>query len=270
MANRAIDIPQRYYVEDSLFPTDNMLEIPQLRLDMQPKSCAIPFVLFGEARRSFQMRGQGTLCFYTDDYRFNTVYEHPEKILYMQPKNIVEPNFSLYDETPIAFGMQQIYKKRWIGRAMQERGVRVFVDLCCSPKFYKLNLMGVPAGYHSFCTRGYSHQVEHLAFELEMAKMIAGDNELLFVCYGGGDPCKQFCRENGLVYVTPVVEVRNKDQRHQKMKEAVAFFDQEISMTALNPKLNDLPKLEQMMGERVEDFRQHSIAVSERKEANNG
>ena len=108
-----------------------------------------------------------------------------------------------------------------------------------------------------------------MAFELEMAKMIAGDNELLFVCYGGGDPCKQFCRENGLVYVTPVVEVRNKDQRHQKMKEAVAFFDQEISMTALNPKLNDLPKLEEMMGERVEDFRQHSIAVS-RKEAENG
>ena len=63
MANRTIDIPQRYYVEDSLFPTDNMLEIPQLRVDMQPKSCAIPFVLFGEQRRSFQMRGQGTLCF---------------------------------------------------------------------------------------------------------------------------------------------------------------------------------------------------------------
>ena len=79
----------------------------------------------------------------------------------------------------------------------------------------------------------------------------------------------RFCRENGLVYVTPVVEVRNKDQRHQKMKEAVAFFDQEISMTALNPKLNDLPKLEQMMGERVEDFGQHSVAVS-RKEVANG
>ena len=202
------------------------------------------------------MGGTGTLCFYTDDYRFQSVYEHPEKIVAMQPANIVEPNFSLYDETPIAFGMQQIYKKRWIGRAMQMKGIRVFVDLCCSPKFYKLNLLGVPRGYKSFCTRGYSHQVEHLAYELEIARMVSNDaDDLLFVCYGGGEPCKSFCRENGLVYVTPVVEVRNKNVRNEKMKEAIAFFGKEISMTDLNPKLNDLPKLEEMMGERMLDYR---------------
>ena len=251
----------RYEIQDSLFPADNDLEIPALRIDMQPKTCAIPFVLFGEARRSFKMGGNGTLCFYTEDYRFNTVYEHPEKIVAMQPANIVEPNFSLYDETPIAFGMQQIYKKRWIGRAMQMKGIRVFVDLCCSPKFYKLNLLGVPLGYSAFCTRGYSHQVEHLAYELEIARMVADGNDLLFVCYGGGKPCKDFCRDNGLIYVTPVVEVRNKNVRHEKMKEAVAFFGQQISMAALSPKVANLPSLEKMMDERVIDFR---------KEANNG
>ena len=254
-------IPQRYYVEDSLFPTDNELEVPILRLDRQPKSCAIPFVLFGEARRSFNMGGTGTLCFYTEDYRFSTVYEHPEKILKMEPLNVVEPNFSLYDETPIAFGLQQIYKKRFIGRAMQQKGKGVFVDLCCSPKFYKLNLLGVPRGYASFCTRGYSHQVEHLAYELEIAKMVADGNELLFVCYGGGQPCKDFCRQNGLIYVTPVVEVKNRSKRNERMKEAIAFFDQQISMTALSPQVANLPDLDDMMEERVIDFR---------KEANNG
>lgn len=265
-------IPQRFYVEDSLFPTDNDLEIPTLKLDMQPKSVAIPFVLFGETRRSFKMQGQGTLCFYTEDYRFNTVYEHPEKITYMQPANIVEPNFSLYDETPISMGLNQIYKKRWIGRAMQQRGIRVFVDLCCSPKYYKLNLMGVPRGYASFCTRGYSHQVEHLAYEYEIAKMVADGNELTFVCYGGGKPCKDFCRDNGLVYVTPAVEIRNKNVRYEKMKEAVAFFGQQISMATLNPKLNELPGLDEMMGEKVEDF-SNGVAVKQLqtdKEVKNG
>ena len=252
-------IPQKYYFQDSLFPSNNDLEIPTLRLDMQPKSCAIPFVLWGEQRRSFKMNNAGTLCFYTEDYRFNSVYEHPEKILYMEPLNIVEPNFSLYDETPIAFGMQQIYKKRWIGRAMQERGVRVFVDLCVSPKFYKLNLLGVPPGYSRFCTRGYSFQVEHLEVELELAKMVAGDNPLLFVVYGGGKPCKDFCRDNGLVYVTPVVEIRNKDVRHQKMKEAIAFMGQEISMTELMPQYEKLPTKDEMLSNRIEDFRQKQI-----------
>jgi hypothetical protein len=45
------------------------------------------------------------------------------------------------------------------------------------------------------------------------------------------------------------------------MKEAVAFFDQQISMAALSPKVANLPSLESMMEERVIDFR---------KEANNG
>ena len=102
-----------------------------------------------------------------------------------------------------------------------------------------------------------------MAFELEIARMVADGRDVLFVCYGGGQPCKDFCRENGLVYVTPVVEVKNRNVRYEKMKEAVAFFGQEISMTALNPKLNDLPRLEEMMGDRVEDF-------SNRKEADNG
>ena len=138
---------------------------------------------------------------------------------------------------------------------MQERGIRVFVDLCVSPKFYRLNLLGVPAGYSRFCTRGYSFQIEHLEVELELAKMIAGDNSLLFVVYGGGKPCKDFCRDNGLVYVTPAVEVRNKDVKHQKMKESIAFMGQEVSMLELMPQLKDLPSKSQMLSEQVKDFR---------------
>ncbi len=171
------------FVPDCILQTDNDLEIPSLRLDMQPQFCDIPFVCFGEQKRTFQMNGNGTLHFYTDDYRFSAVYEHPEKILQHNPANIVEPNFSLFNETPIAFGMQAIYKKRFLGRAMQEKGIRVFVDLNVAPKFYKLNLLGVPLGYSSFCTRGYEDRLNQLEFELEMAKCVANGNELTFVVY---------------------------------------------------------------------------------------
>lgn len=61
-------MPQNNYILDCLFPSDNDAEIPMLRLDMQPKFCDIPFVCFGEQRLTFQMNGQGTLHFYTDDY----------------------------------------------------------------------------------------------------------------------------------------------------------------------------------------------------------
>ena len=234
---------------DCLFPTDNELEIPTLSLDCQPKLVEIPFVCFGDQRRTFDMRGNGTLHFYTDDYRFSAVYDHPDRITQSHPANIVEPNFSLFNETPVAFGMQAVYKKRFIAKMMQQCGIGVFVDLNVAPKFYKLNLVGVPLGYGAFCTRGYSDRVNQLAFEYEMAKVVANGNPLTFVCYGGGEVCKQFCREHGLVYVTPIIAIKNKAKSFEKMVESIAFFDTKVSIGAGNK-----PTLDELLSKQVLDF----------------
>lgn len=221
----------REYIPDCLFPTDNDLEIPTLRLDMQPEFCEIPFVCFGEQARTFKMKGNGTLHFYTEDYRFNTVFQHPEKIVQMEPANIVEPNFSLFSETPVAFGLQEIYRKRFIARSMQERGIRVLVDLNVNSKFYKINMLGVPLGYHSFCTRGYRNRIEYLQIEYGIAREWAGQNvdKLLFVIYGGGKEAKEFAKKNQCVYVEMLVNVRNKmkslENRMEKIKQTIAFDD---------------------------------------------
>lgn len=39
-----------YYVPDSLFDSNNELEIPNLRLDVQPQAVEIPFVCYGGAK----------------------------------------------------------------------------------------------------------------------------------------------------------------------------------------------------------------------------
>ena len=241
--------------EDCLFPCNNDLEIPNLRLDLQPRVCSVPFLCFGEQKRTHNMKGVGTLHFYTDDYRFNTVYEHPEKILRHNPANIVEPNFSLYNDTPIAFGMQAVYKKRMVSRLMQENGIRVFVDLNVAPKFYKLNLLGVPKGYSAFCTRGYSDRLNLLEFELEMAKFVADGNDMTFVVYGGGEEVKKFCRDNGLVYVTPVIAIKNKLKSFEKMKEVVAFMDTDISMK------NQLLEAKELFDRQVESFKEEKLLL---------
>ncbi len=239
-------------VPDCLFPTDNALEIPTLRLDMQPKFCDIPFVLYGEQKRTFQMGGCGTLHFYCDDYRFNSVYEHPEKILFHNPANIVEPNFSLFTETPIAFGMQAVYKKRFIARQMQEKGIRVFVDLNVNAKFYKLNLLGVPKGYSCFSTRGYSDRVNQLYFEYEIAKYVAQGVPRMFVVYGGGEDIKKACNEIGAIYVNPIISIKNKAKSFAKMKESIAFFGKEIDPETLLPGLKDLPTQDDLMSKQIQ------------------
>ena len=80
------------FCPDAIYECDNDLEIPSLRLDMQAKRCTIPFLAFGEQKRTYQMNGTGTLHFYVDDYRWgDSLYQHPEKILKHNPMNIIEP-----------------------------------------------------------------------------------------------------------------------------------------------------------------------------------
>lgn len=221
-------------IPDQLFPTDNDAEIPQLRLDMQAKEHIIPFLCFGEQKRTYDLNYSGCLHFYTDDYRFSVIYEHPERILQHHPASIVEPNFSLFNEMPVAFGLQAIYKKRWIARAMQEKGIRVFVDLNVAQKFYKLNMLGVPMGWSAFSTRGYSDRVPNLEFEYELAKSWAQGNPLVFEIYGGGDECRYFAKtHDGCVYHTPVVTTKKKLEAVKKIHEGVAFFNEEFSIKGL-------------------------------------
>ena len=241
------------YIPDSLFPTDNDFEVPSLRLDMAASTCEIPFVFFGEQKRTYQMNGTGTLHFYTDDYRFSSVYDHPEKILQHNPNNIVEPNFSLFNETPIAFGLQAIYKKRTIARQMQEKGIKVFVDLNVANKFYAFNLLGVPRGYNAFCTRGYEDRMNALEFEYEIAKKVANGNNLTFVVYGGGERIKEWCKQKGVVYVTPVIIIKNKLKSLQRMAKNTALFKDTWDMGATIPTLEDLLKKQVLIFKRHEN-----------------
>lgn len=230
------------YIPDQIFPSDNSWEIPNLRLDVQPKGAEIPFLAYGEQKRTFDMRGTGTLHFYRDDYKFANIYDHPEKVLQHHPQNIVEPNFSLFNETPPAFGLQAVYKKRWIARAMQERGIGVFVDLNVAQKFIKLNLMGVPRGYNAFATRGYSDRIPALEIEYALAQAISGRDRPLFVCYGGGKGCRDFCNRVGAVYVTPIVVVKSKAMALKQLLAdgVIAFAEEDYSIQAIEEKQRQL------------------------------
>lgn len=66
-------------IPDQLFPCDNDLEIPTLDLSIQATSCDIPFLCFGEQKRTFNLNNTGTLHFYTDDYRFTQCTNIPKK-----------------------------------------------------------------------------------------------------------------------------------------------------------------------------------------------
>ena len=184
--------------KDILFPSDNRYDIPCLRLDRQAGHLELPFVPYGTGRRNKRV---ATLHFYVDDYRFNALWKNPAKIFDNNPAAAVECNYSLFDTTPLAFGLQFIYQKRWMSRYWQENGIRIYVDLNVSSKFFEYNRMGVPDGWNAFATRGALGGLELLKAKFNQARQISGLDSPNLIVYGGGKEVHEFCCQHSLLYV---------------------------------------------------------------------
>jgi hypothetical protein len=164
---------KRAYIEapDCLYESNNEMEIPNLLSDRQAGKLQLPLWAFGSVRRN---SAASTVHFYVDDYRFENIWKNPKKLLNGKIRAVMEPNTSICDATPIAYGINLIYRKRWIARYLQEHGIFVYADLSVSSKFYEYNRMGIPDGYNAFSTRGYSDGLLHLQAELDIARDISG------------------------------------------------------------------------------------------------
>lgn len=185
-------------VKDIIYTSDNLYDIPCLRLDRQAGQLELPFVPYGTGRKN---RRVATLHFYVDDYRFNALWKNPAKIFDNNPAAAVECNYSLFDTTPLAFGLQFIYQKRWMARYWQENGIRIYVDLNVSSKFFEYNRMGVPDGWNAFATRGALGGLELLKAKFNQARQISGLDSPNLIVYGGGKEVHDFCCQHSLLYV---------------------------------------------------------------------
>lgn len=197
-----VDDKEEFYrsmLNDVLYESNNEFEIPNLLLDKQAGKLELPFAPWGADSRL--RKDVSTYHFYVDDYRFEAIWKDPIKVLTSGVKALVEPNLSVFDTTPISFGLHQIYKKRWISRYFQECGILVYADLNVSAKFKEYNRMGIPDGYNAFFTRGYSDRVEYLKMELDVAREISGLQTPNLLVYGGGDEIRKFCVKNSLIYI---------------------------------------------------------------------
>lgn len=189
----------RSMLTDCLYESNNEFDIPNLLLDKQGGKLLLPFAPWGADSRL--RKDVATYHFYVDDYRFEAIWKDPIKVLTSGVRAIVEPNLSVYDTTPIAYGLHQIYKKRWISRYFQDCGILVYADLNVSVKFREYNKLGIPKGYNAFFTRGYSDRLEYLKMELEVAREISGLQTPNLLVYGGGDEIRKFCIENNLIQI---------------------------------------------------------------------
>lgn len=192
--------------KDVIYATDNDFDIPILLKEQEAGSLELPFTPWGANSRL--RKDVATYHFYVDDYRFEKLFKNPVNLVTSGCKAIVEPNCSCHDQTPIAWGIQLIYKKRWLSRYLQDFGIKVYADLNVAQKFVEYNKMGIPKGYNAFFTRGTDGWIASVENDLSVAKEISGLDSPNLIVYGGGKEIQSFCHRNGILYVQDFINAK--------------------------------------------------------------
>ena len=65
--------------------------------------------------------------FYIDDYKFNVVWNKPDKWLetFKQCRAVISPDFSVYTDMPKAQQLWNHYRRQWLAKYWQDNGVNV-------------------------------------------------------------------------------------------------------------------------------------------------
>lgn len=87
--------------------------------------------------------------FFIDDYRFEVIYNNPEKCLerLKKYKFVLTPDFSLYAEMPVWRQIESVGKARWVGAFFQENGLTVVPTISWStPISYEFCFKGIEKG----------------------------------------------------------------------------------------------------------------------------
>lgn len=91
----------------------------------------------------------GALHFFLDDYRFETVWSSPERLL-DRVKAVgaaLTPDFSLWTDMPRAAQVWNVYRNRWCGAYWQSEGIEVIPTAGWStPDSYDFCFDGLPVG----------------------------------------------------------------------------------------------------------------------------
>jgi len=150
------------YREDAIFPSSNKWGIPDLREDMLssqiPLDTWAPGVSFENPQDKLFLWGTGafagrvtggTLGFYVDDKRFETVWHEAVKYIdtlkTMKLGSIITPDFSMWQNAPLIIQLWNLYRSRWCARYWQDAGFKVIPSLNWSDeRTYEFAACGLP------------------------------------------------------------------------------------------------------------------------------
>lgn len=91
---------------------------------------------FNYVKRDYYCRDSVGVHFCLDDYQFETIWNHPTKYIdkFKKCGILCSPDFSLYSDFPLTIQIYNHYRKHWLAKFYQDRGVSVIPTIAWSDK----------------------------------------------------------------------------------------------------------------------------------------
>ncbi len=109
------------------YKTVGMYDFPFIRKD-EINIVPISLISFSDTCQKDNVRNRKKgVHFFIDDYRFENIYNHPERSLekLSQYSFLISPDYSLYAEMPRAIQIHNVFKNRWMSAYWQDKGLKV-------------------------------------------------------------------------------------------------------------------------------------------------
>ncbi|AVP41853.1 hypothetical protein SEA_JSQUARED_1 [Mycobacterium phage Jsquared] len=169
------------------FESSSAYEIPDLRpTDFVPAYLAAWNM---PRHREYAAKNGGALHFFLDDYRFETAWSSPERLL-DRVKAVgaaLTPDFSLWTNMPKAAQLWNVYRSRWCGAYWQSEGIEVIPTACwATPDTFDFCFDGIPVGSTvAISSMGIrSSKVDQELFRYGLRELIDRTQPQLLLAYG--------------------------------------------------------------------------------------
>ena len=96
-----------------------------------------------------EVNRQKGVHFFVDDYRFKSIYNHPERSLkrFSQYAFLLTPDFSTYAEMDLWRQLESVAQNRWVGTYWQSKGLTVIPTVSWStPRSFEFCFDGIEEG----------------------------------------------------------------------------------------------------------------------------
>ena len=116
-------------VKKAFFPTDNRLGFP----DLDPVTDIVQDVIWytWDIRSKCAVYGDAGICFYCDDFKFESLWNNPEKYvdLLRSFRYVVQPDFSLFYDMPQALQIFNKFRSHWVASVLSIHGVHCIPNI---------------------------------------------------------------------------------------------------------------------------------------------